>query len=76
MLKTDPNVRKRIIKGLEAIQTLEDPRTVGKALTGELRGFWRYRIGDYLVICELIDDALIILAVEVGHRREIYTRSK
>lgn len=74
MLKTDPNVRKRIIKGLEAIQTLEDPRTVGKALTGELRGFWRYRIGDYLVICELIDDALIILAVEVGHRRDIYEK--
>ena len=74
MLKTDPNVRKRIIKGLEAIQTLEDPRTVGKALTGELRGFWRYRIGDYRVICELIDDALIILAVEVGHRRDIYEK--
>ena len=74
MLKTDPNVRKRIIKGLEAIQTLEDPRTVGKALTGELRGFWRYRIGVYLVICELIDDALIILAVEVGHRRDIYEK--
>lgn len=74
MLKADPNLRKRIIKGLEAIQTLEDPRTVGKALTGELRGFWRYRIGDYLVICELIDDALIILAVEVGHRRDIYEK--
>ncbi|MDT0189149.1 type II toxin-antitoxin system RelE family toxin [Rothia terrae] len=74
MLKADPNLRKRIIKGLEAIQTLEDPRTVGKALTGELRGFWRYRIGDYRVICELIDDALIILAVEVGHRRDIYEK--
>ena len=74
MLKADPNVRKRIIKGLEAIQTLEDPRTAGKALTGELRGFWRYRIGDYLVICELIDDALIILAVKVGHRRDIYEK--
>ena len=74
MLKADPNLRKRIIKGLEAIQALEDPRTVGKALTGELRGFWRYRIGDYRVICELIDDALIILAVEVGHRRDIYEK--
>ncbi len=50
----------------------EDPRVHGKALTANRTGQWRYRIGDYRLICEIQDDKLIILALSVGHRREIY----
>ena len=49
-----------------------DPRQKGKALTGNFKGKWRYRIGDYRLICEINDDKLIILALNIGHRKEIY----
>lgn len=50
----------------------EDPRRHGKALVANRKGQWRYRIGDYRLICEIQDDCLIILAISVGHRRNIY----
>ena len=50
-----------------------DPRRHGKGLTANRSGQWRYRIGDYRLICEIIDDELVILALSVGHRREVYT---
>lgn len=50
----------------------ENPRTHGKALTADKSGQWRYRIGDYRILCLIIDDELIILALSIGHRREIY----
>ena len=49
-----------------------DPRAHGKALTGNRKGQWRYRIGDYRLICLIQDEELIILALTVGHRRDIY----
>ena len=49
-----------------------DPRRLGKALSGALKGFWRYRVGDYRIICELRDRELLILVIQFGHRREIY----
>ena len=49
-----------------------DPRLFGKALTGNLKGLWRYRIGDYRIICDIKDNNLIIQIIEVGHRKEIY----
>ena len=56
------------------IEVLDDPRQLGKALKGELATLWRYRVGDYRVICELQDGALIVLVVRVGHRKDIYHR--
>lgn len=49
-----------------------DPRQHGKSLTANRSGQWRYRIGDYRLICQIQDQELIILALSVGHRREIY----
>ena len=49
-----------------------DPRQHGKALTANRSGQWRYRIGDYRLICQIQDQELIILALSVGLRREIY----
>ena len=50
----------------------DDPRSIGKALSGPLGGFWRYRVGDCRVICDIQDGALRVLVVEIGHRREVY----
>lgn len=49
-----------------------NPRLHGKPLVGNHAGKWRYRIGDYRLICEIHDDELVILALTVGHRRDIY----
>lgn len=52
----------------------EDPRATGKGLTANLAGLWRYRIGDYRLICEIEDEELVILTLTVGHRSEIYRK--
>lgn len=50
----------------------DDPRRHGKGLTANRSGEWRYRIGDYRLICEIQDSQLVILALTVGHRRNVY----
>ncbi|WP_113239936.1 type II toxin-antitoxin system RelE family toxin [Escherichia coli] len=54
------------------IAVAADPRQSGKPLKGGLGEFWRYRVGDYRVLCEIRDDELVILAATIGHRREVY----
>ena len=71
--KIDKSNARLILKYIKNnIITLEDPRLRGKALVGDKQGLWRYRIGDYRLICKIEDDKLLILALSVGHRREIY----
>lgn len=50
----------------------ENPRQHGKSLVGNKKGQWRYRIGDYRLICDIQDNKMVILALSVGHRKEIY----
>ena len=49
-----------------------DPRAFGKALTGDKKDMWRYRIGDYRVLADIEDENFTIIAIEIGHRRDIY----
>ena len=72
--KLDPPQAKRILKFLnDRIAPSENPRTIGQALHGSRLGeFWKYRIGDYRLICKIEDDRLLVLVLRVGHRREIY----
>ena len=70
--KIDKKQQQRIVAFLSKAQILEDPRSDGKALTGQYKGLWRYRVGMYRIICELKDDVAIILVIEAGHRGEIY----
>ncbi len=71
--KLDPQTAKRIYTELEKLKTLENPRAQGKALTGNKRGYWRYRVGDYRIICLIEDDKLTIITVKIGHRSTIYS---
>lgn len=50
----------------------DDPRRCGKALKGKYSGYWRYRVGNYRLICEIRDRELVIILIELGHRGEIY----
>ena len=68
--KLDPFVRKQIKSYLNRFT--DNPRAKGKALVANRTGQWRYRIGAYRVIVNIQDNELIILALEVGHRRDIY----
>ena len=72
--KLDKPIRNQIIRYFDKIiLSSEDPTSFGKPLVANKKGLWRYRIGDYRLICSIQDDKLIILALSVGHRREIYS---
>ena len=72
--KLDRQVARRILKFLhERLATLEDPRSIGKALQGsKLGALWRYRIGDWRIIASIEDDVLRVLVLRIGNRREVY----
>jgi mRNA interferase RelE/StbE len=73
LAKLDKPIAKRIRRFLEdRIAPSEDPRAFGKPLQHNLAGKWRYRVGDYRILCNIEDDKLIVLVVEVGHRRYVY----
>ena len=74
MKKLDKQVAKRITAELREVSQLDGPRSMGKGLTGNLAGLWRYRVGDYRIICDIEDGVLLILVVDVAHRREVYKR--
>lgn len=68
-----PASRLRIIQFLrERIEGCADPRAIGNPLQGEMAGLWRYRVGDYRLICHVQDEKVTVLVLEIGHRREIY----
>jgi mRNA interferase RelE/StbE len=71
--KLDVQAQRLILRYLrERIATAEDPRRFGRALTRDLKGLWRYRVGDYRIVAAIEDDRFVVLVVTVGHRREVY----
>jgi mRNA interferase RelE/StbE len=69
----DQGVQRHIVRFLrDRLATYNSPRDLGDPLHGELKGMWRYRVGDYRVICQLLDSELMVLALRIGHRREVY----
>lgn len=66
----------RMIKGWidKNLVETDNPRSHGKGLTANRSGQWRYRIGDYRLICQIDDGKLVILALSVGHRSEVYAQ--
>lgn len=71
--KLDRQSARRILDFLdERVAQRDDPRSTGKALSGPLGGLWRYRVGDFRVICAIQDGELRVLMAELGNRREVY----
>ncbi|MDD2725327.1 MAG: type II toxin-antitoxin system RelE/ParE family toxin [Methylovulum sp.] len=71
--KIDKPQQKRITAFLlERLEKSENPRANGKALLGNLSGLWRYRVGDFRLLCRIEDNELVVLVIEIGHRKEIY----
>ncbi|MDR2196891.1 MAG: type II toxin-antitoxin system RelE/ParE family toxin [Coriobacteriales bacterium] len=72
--KLDASVQRYIDVWLtKNVDGSSNPRRTGKSLTKDLSGYWRYRVGDYRVICEINDDACIVIAIKIGHRSKIYS---
>lgn len=71
--KLDVQAQRQILRYLrERIATDEDPRRFGHALTRDLKGLWRYRVGDFRIVAAIEDDRFVVLVVAVGHRRDVY----
>ena len=71
--KLDKPTAKRILDYMDKrVAPNDDPRSAGKALVGPLGGLWRYRVGDFRVVCEIQDGALCVLVVRLGNRKDIY----
>jgi len=71
--KLGPDGERRVLRYLrERIASSNDPRRFGHALTGDRKGLWRYRVGDYRIVASIKDDRFVVLVVTVGHRRQVY----
>lgn len=71
--KMDKSVQKIIKEYIEKnLENTKNPKDKGKPLQYNKGGYWRYRVGDYRLICEINDDEIIIILVDVGHRKNIY----
>lgn len=74
LAKLDKSTRKLIYAWIDKnLQNCSDPRAHGKGLTANRSGQWRYRIGDYRIIADIQEDKIIILILEIGHRKDIYS---
>lgn len=68
----DKPIQRRTKKYMSEIAILDNPRARGKELTSNLSGLWRYRVGDYRILCRIRDDKLIITVIEIEHRSMVY----
>lgn len=72
----DKPIQKRIASFLkDKLSKLENPRSIGEALQGELKKFWKYRIGDYRLICSIEDKTVTVLVLHVDHRKKVYNKN-
>ena len=75
--KFDRQMARRILDFMdERVAGQANPRSTGRALSGPLGDFWRYRVGDCRVICDIQDGAMRVLVIQVGNRREVYRRGR
>ena len=70
--RLDRQTARLIAVYMDRVGALDNPRRRGKALSGPLARHWRYRVGNYRIICDIQDEVLRILVVEVGHRGQVY----
>ena len=72
--KLDKQIQIRILDFLrERLARLDNPRELGEALAGsKLGNYWKYRVGDWRIICDLQDQRIVVRVLRVGNRREVY----
>lgn len=70
--RLDKQIQKRIFTFFDKVLNSPSPKNHGKALRNHLNTFWSYRVGDYRVICRFENNDFIIIAVKIGHRRDVY----
>ena len=70
--KLDKSIKKRIDNYLLKLSSLDNPRSLGKALQGELSTIWSYRVGNYRLLAKIIDDEIVIIVLKIDHRKQIY----
>jgi mRNA interferase RelE/StbE len=71
--KLDKLAARRIVDFMdERVSQNDDPRRIGKALKGPLGDLWSYRMGDFRILCDIQDEVLTILVLQIGNRREVY----
>jgi len=71
--KLDHQIAKRILKYLHTrIAPLENPRSIGEALSGPLGDYWKYRVGNFRIICDIQDNMITILVLAIGDRKQVY----
>lgn len=75
LARLDKPIARRIVDYMnKRVAPKSDPRSTGKALTGQFSSLWRYRVGEFRVICEIQDNALRVLVAQIGDRKEVYKR--
>lgn len=70
--KLDNQHKIKISRYIDGILKLKDPHKKGKALTGNLSGLWRYRVGEFRIICQIDGETITIIVLDIGHRKEVY----
>jgi mRNA interferase RelE/StbE len=72
--KIDRPVQKRLLSFLrDRLSPLEDPRSLGEALSGaRLGSYWKYRVGDWRIVCDIQDQRIVVRVLRIGNRREVY----
>lgn len=70
--KLDKHIASEIMAYIKAVSLLNDPMSRGRGLEENWSGYWRYRIGDYRAVCQILKDEIVIAVVKIGHRRDVY----
>ncbi|NBU14480.1 MAG: type II toxin-antitoxin system RelE/ParE family toxin [Alphaproteobacteria bacterium] len=73
LLKLPPSIQIRLVEYLRTrVLSQDNPRNCGRSLQGDFVGLWRYRVGDYRLICKIEDELMLVLVIKLGHRGSIY----
>ena len=72
--KLDRTVQVRLVGFLrDRLAPLDDPRSIGEALSGaRLGSYWKYRVGDWRIVCDILDRRIVVRELRIGNRREVY----
>ena len=72
--KLDRPIQQRLLGFLrQRVATLVNPRSIGEALSGaKLGNYWKYRVGDWRIICDIQDERIVVRVLRIGNRRDVY----